>query len=66
MSKRDIRSANFAKKKVNSKLYLTEIPKKWMANNVDQNEAVHNEPPHSDLHYLQIQPLSFLKRQGLS
>ena len=30
------------------------------ANSVDPDEVAHNEPPHLDLHYLQIQLLPLL------
>ena len=42
------------KKRVKSKLYHIENSKDWRANCVDLVEVAHNEPPHLDLHCLQI------------
>ena len=47
-------------KNVSSKLCHIENSKKKRSNSVDPNEVAHNEPPHHDLHRLQIQLVSFL------
>ena len=44
-------------------LFLSELYlqfKDWRAKNVDQDEVAHHEPPHPDLHCLQILRFSFL------
>ena len=52
-------SANFSKKKLNPCYFIMRIQRQ-RANSVDLDEVAHYEPPHQDLHCLQMQLFSSL------
>ena len=53
------------KKNIKSKLYHIAI-RDWRANSVDLDEVAHYEPPHQDLHCLQIQLFASLVLKELN